>query len=109
MLDRQTVEPYRITPVCYGDLAEANQSLHPPVIHCLARRGETVNIVAPPKRGKSWLVNHLGLSVVAGQRFLDTFDCERGRVLIIDNELHAPIIAHRIQTVADAMALQPAD
>ena len=82
-------------------------ALRPPVIDGLLRVGETANVIASSKRGKSWLVSGLALSVVDGRRWLDTFSCTKGRVLILDAELHKEVIAHRIPVVAKEMGLPP--
>jgi hypothetical protein len=74
----------------------------------LLRRGEVGNVIAHPKAGKSWLVDGLALSVIAGTDWLGTFPCEQGRVLIIDAELHPENIAHRLPMVAEAMGIGPA-
>lgn len=76
--------------------------LRRPVIHGLLREGETMNVVASPKVGKSWLVTDLAMAVATGGQWLDCFQCEKGEVLIIDNELHEQTSAHRIPKVLDA-------
>ncbi|MSR59450.1 MAG: hypothetical protein EXS05_17705, partial [Planctomycetaceae bacterium] len=53
----------------------------------LLRIGEVMNIVAPPKRGKSWLVAQLILCVATGQDWLGRFATRKGKVLLVDNEL----------------------
>jgi hypothetical protein len=79
--------------------------LRRPVIHGLLREGETMNVVASPKVGKSWLVTDLAMAVATGGRWLDCFQCEKGEVLIIDNELHEQTSAHRIPKVLDARGI----
>lgn len=79
--------------------------LRSPVIHGLLRSGETMNVISAPKIGKSWLVTDLALAVATGRPWLDTFQTERGDVLIIDNELHGETSAHRIPKVAAARAI----
>ena len=97
-----------IPPPCsLRELITTYPTLRPAVIDGLLRVGETANIVAHPKRGKSWLVNSLALSVSAGGRWLDTFQCARGRVLLIDAELYREDIAYRLPLVANAMLLNP--
>ncbi|MHB8899151.1 MAG: AAA family ATPase, partial [Thermoguttaceae bacterium] len=91
--------------VSLREIVTAYPKLRPPVIHPLLRQGETMNNVAGPKVGKSWLMGGLGLSVATGSRWLDTFDCEQGRVLMIDAELHSETIAHRLPMIADAMGI----
>ncbi len=90
------------TQASIGELTKKYSSLREPVIHGLLRRGETMNIIAPSKTGKSWLVMDLALSIASGGIWLDTYQAERGNVLIIDNELHEETIAHRIPLVATA-------
>ena len=68
-----------------------------------------MNLIAPAKRGKSWLADHLALCFADGGKFLSTFQCRSGQVLEIDNELHGATKAYRLRTVADAMAIQPSD
>ncbi|TWU14744.1 Regulatory protein RepA [Symmachiella macrocystis] len=79
--------------------------LRRPVIHGLLREGETMNVIASPKVGKSWLVNDLALAVATGRQWLETFETEQGNVLIIDNELHRETSAHRIPKVMDARGI----
>lgn len=91
------------------ELMADNPRLRAPVIHGLLREGETMNCIAPSKARKSWLLNHLALSIVTGRPWLDRFTVEPGPVLIIDNELHAQTSANRIPKVAEALGLRPSD
>lgn len=91
------VEPLRTKSV--RQLINECPELRRPLIHGLLREGETMNVIASPKVGKSWLVLDLALAVATGRRWLDAFECERGDVLIIDNELHQETSAHRIPKV----------
>ena len=84
-------------------------SMREPIIEGLLRRAETMNIIAPPKAGKSWLVLGLALSIAAGKKWLDKDPVRRGCVLLIDNELHSETLASRIECVASAMGLDPVD
>ena len=84
-------------------------ALRPPVIYGLLRRGETMNIIAPPKTGKSWLVTDLALVVATGRRWLGEFQTEPGDVLILDNELHSETISHRIPQVAEVRGIPRQD
>ncbi len=74
----------------------------PPVIDGLLRQGETMNIIAATKVGKSWLALGLAYSVANGEQWLG-FQTVAGNVLIIDNELHAETLSSRMQTVKSAM------
>ena len=84
-----------------GELVEAYPEMKPPLIHGFLRIGESMNIIAPPKTGKSWLVTDLALSVATGTPWFG-FPCEQGKVLIIDNELHSETSANRIPKVVEA-------
>ncbi len=83
--------------------------LNPPVVDGLFRRGESINLIASPKVGKSWLAYNLALSIISGRDWLDRFATTRGKVLLIDNELHPSTLAHRIPKVAKAKSLFPDD
>jgi hypothetical protein len=78
------------------------------VIEGLLRRGETLNVIAPSKVGKSWLMYDLAIAVALGLRWLDRFQTVAGPVLILDNELHGETIAHRLPAVAAARGISVA-
>ena len=88
-----------------GELVEKFPKMKPVLIHGFLRRGETMNIIAPPKTGKSWLVTDLALSVATGTPWFG-FPCEKGKVLIIDNELHPETSANRIPKVVAARGIE---
>ena len=88
--------------VSVGQLVKDHPVLRPPLIHGLLRCGETINVIAPPKFKKSWLVLDLALALATGRPWLDTFATEPSQVLILDNELHAETSADRIPKVAEA-------
>lgn len=96
-----------LIPVPLGELIAANPVMRAPLIDGVLRLGETGNFVAASKTGKSWLVNQLAITVATGDRWLGTFDCKQGRVLIIDNELDATVIADRLPKTARAMGVNP--
>jgi hypothetical protein len=87
------------------ELLSNHPHLRPPVIHGLLRQGETMNLIAPSKTGKSWLVNDLALSIATGRVWLGKFMVERGDVLILDNELHGETTANRLPKVAEARGI----
>ncbi|MGI6418463.1 MAG: AAA family ATPase [Thermoguttaceae bacterium] len=89
-------------PVPLAEIIQAHPDLRPAVIDGLLRRGETMNIIAAPKQGKSWLAVGLALAVADGIPWLETFQCEQGRVLLIDAELHPETISHRLPMAATA-------
>lgn len=81
-----------------GSLLDHFEGMHEPVIEGLLRRGETMNVIAPPKFGKSWAVISLALAGALGNRWLD-FRTTPGDVLVIDNELHKKTIASRFRKI----------
>jgi hypothetical protein len=91
-------------PQSVRQLLADSPELRPPVIHGLLRRGETMNVISAPKRGKSWLVTDMALSVAMGLPWLG-FQTQHGAVLILDNELHGETIANRIPKVAEARGI----
>ncbi|MFH0910453.1 MAG: AAA family ATPase, partial [Planctomycetota bacterium] len=88
-------------PRSLRELVLAYPTLRPPVIEGLLREGETMNVIAQSKLGKSWLVIDLALSIASGRPWLG-MECAPGEVLIIDNELHGETSAHRVPKVAAA-------
>ena len=64
-----------------------------------------MNVIAPPKIGKSWLVIDLALSIATGRPWLGT-KCCTGEVLILDNELHGETSANRIPWVARTRGME---
>ncbi|MFN7683787.1 MAG: AAA family ATPase [Oligoflexia bacterium] len=93
-----------LKPIPFDELNRNFPELRPEVIGGLLRRGETINLVAPPKAGKSFLLGNLAWSVATGADFLG-FPCQKSRVLVLDNELHAESIAYRLRSIADAMGI----
>ncbi len=89
-------------PVPVEDLIATFPRLRRPVIHGLLREGETMNVIASSKTGKSWLTTDLAIAVATGRPWLDRYATEAGDVLIIDNELHGETSANRVPKVAQA-------
>lgn len=83
-------------------LIAENPTLPPVVIDGLLREGEVSTLVAATKVGKTWLVHNLVLATVHGGEWLG-FRCTPGRVLLIDNELSPPVLAHRLARVHSAL------
>ncbi len=86
------------------DLIRSHPAKREPVVDGLLRRGEVCNVIAPPKTGKSWLVINGVLQIATGGDWLG-HNCEQGRVLVLDNELHQEELADRYRRVADAMGV----
>jgi hypothetical protein len=95
----------KLLPISLANLARSFPALRPPVVDGIARQGETVNIIAPSKIGKSWLAWGLALSITSGRDWLGRFPVTRGNVLYIDNELHPETIVWRGCQVAEAMGV----
>lgn len=100
-------KPEPLAPMTFDRLQRDNPSLAACVIDGLLRQGETMNVIAAPKMGKSWLVYGIALSIVTGRWWLASFECSPGRVLLIDNELHPSTLSHRIPKVAEALGIEP--
>ncbi len=96
----------RPSPIGIATLSAEHPRLAPCIIDGVLRRGETMNVIAPPKIGKSWLGYQFLLSIAVGRWLFDSHRCHCGRVLLIDNELHPAVIASRIKTSAEAMGIQ---
>jgi hypothetical protein len=107
--DRPAKAPARLPIMPLGQLVATYPRLRPPLIDGLLRRGETMNVIASPKVGKSWLTYGLGIAVATGAPWLGTFPTAQGAVLLIDNELHPETIANRIPLVAAAMGVEMAE
>jgi hypothetical protein len=97
--------PVQLEPLTVRELVGTYPELRKPIIHGLLREGETMNLISAPKMGKSWLATDLALSVATGRDWLGQFRCERGHVLILDNELHRETSANRIPKVANARGI----
>ena len=89
-------------------LKEHKNGLRRPIIHGLLRSGETMNIIAPPKTGKSWMVLNLAINASLGRPWLN-FQCDQSRVLLIDNELHGETTASRLPEVCRALGVDPGE
>ena len=89
-------------PIPLGTLKKRFPEMRPVLIDGFLRIGETMNIIAAPKTGKSWLVTQLCVCVASGTDWFGHI-CTPGRVLIIDNELHEETSANRIPLVVEAM------
>jgi hypothetical protein len=82
------------------------QPLKPVLIEGLLRRGETANIIASTKTGKSWFALQLLFSVASGREFLGR-RVAPGPVVLMDNELHTETLENRLFEIGRAMELGP--
>lgn len=92
--------------VSAGSLVDTYPTLRVPIIDGLVRAGETMNIIAPPKVGKTWLAHSIAMHVVSGTPWMG-FPVLQGDVLIVDNELHGSVLASRLDTIANHMGINP--
>jgi AAA domain len=106
--DNPDLQLVRIEPVSIGQLILDNPELRPVVIDGILRRGEIANVIASPKVGKSFLAGNLAWCVADGRQWL-THTVTQGRVLVIDNELHAATLANRLDRIARDMQIDATD
>lgn len=106
------IEPHISKPASprytFAVLDKEHRVMNPPLVEGLVRVGETCNLVASPKVGKSWMVYSLALSIVDGREWFG-FPTNQGKVLLIDNELHPSTLRERIIRVSKAMVLNGED
>lgn len=77
-----------------------------PIIEGLLREGETINIVAAPKMGKSWLALQLAYCLALGKTWLGR-RCAGKKVLYFDNELHEETLSSRMEKVEGQLGIFP--
>jgi len=75
----------------------------PYVIEGLLRQGETMNIVASPKTGKSWFIYNLVITLANGGDFLGWTSPSNLNCLLVDNELHQEELVWRLRKVEKAI------
>ena len=97
-----------LVPVPLGELLQKhrNAQLRRVIIDKVLRSGETMNVIAAPKMGKSWLVTNLAAACATGTPWLG-INVQQGRALIIDNELHEETLAYRLRAVFRARGQEP--
>lgn len=89
------------TPVTLTTELAKMPKMRRPVVEGLLREGETANLIAATKIGKSWMAYGLAYSVASGRSWLNQFMVNQGRVLICDNELHGETLRCRLHKVAE--------
>jgi hypothetical protein len=82
--------------------------LRPYIIQGLIREGEVINLIAPPKSGKSILAANIAFHVAAGKSIFrkEWLTCG-GSIAIIDTELHKETISHRMNLVLKELNFNP--
>ena len=91
------------------ELKSKSPDRRPYVIEGLLRRGETMNLIAAPKTGKSWFVYNLAAKLATGGDFLGWTSPLNLKCMIVDNELHSEELAFRVGSVQDAMEVSFGD
>lgn len=86
-----------------AELKKSSPDRRPYVIDGLLRRGETLNLIAAPKTGKSWFVYNLAARLASGGDFLGWTSPHNLKCMIVDNELHPEELAFRVGSVQEAM------
>jgi hypothetical protein len=84
------------------ELTKGPPTLREPIVDGLFRRGEVVNWIASPKVGKTWMLYKLLLSICTGTEWLGR-KVRKGRVLLVDNELHPETGLQRLHKVAQGV------
>jgi hypothetical protein len=97
-----------LRPISLTSLVKQYPAMRDPIIHGVLRSGETMNIIAQPKRGKSFLAGNLAFCVATGTPWLG-LSVKQGRVLVIDAELHPETLAERLDRIGNAMMVPLAD
>lgn len=93
-----------IRPVTLRRLRADYPAMRRPIIEGVLRETETMNVIAPSKTSKSWLVTDLALAMALGREWLG-FPTRPGKVLVIDNELHPETLAARAPRVAEGRGI----
>ncbi len=98
--DRARESDANRTPILgFKEFTAQFPTLRLPIIDGILREGEVMNIIASAKTGKSFLVHGMAIHVAVGRAWL-SHAVRRGRVLIIDNELHPETLTDRLRMIA---------
>lgn len=82
--------------------------LKDPIIHGLLRRGEVMNIVAPPKCGSTCLAIQLSVAISSGEQWLG-FETTKSTVRYVNGELHADAFIKKVSDVCGKRAVYPSE
>lgn len=100
----EPLAPVGIDPIPFTTLVTMFPELREPIIDGVLRFGESCNIIAASKVGKSFLAGGLAWCVGTGRDWLG-HKVKKSRVLIIDNELHPETLAGRLDAIANSMMI----
>jgi hypothetical protein len=101
----EACRPKGIEPIPFDEFVKQFPTMREPIIDGILRRGETCNIIAASKLGKSFLAGGLAWCVATGRNWL-SHPVTQSRVLIIDNELHGETLSHRANEIAFSMQIE---
>jgi hypothetical protein len=92
---------FRVLPAIEDatELISKPNVLPAPVIEGVAHRGEKIAIGGPSKAFKTWILSDLAVSVATAGRWLNHFQCTRGKVLHLNFELMSPYFADRLRAL----------
>jgi RecA-family ATPase len=99
-------DPEKLSILRGGELIQTYPEMKEPLVDGMLRRGETCNLIAAPKVGKSWLSLGLAVCVATGQDWLG-YPVRASKVLVVDNELHPETLSHRFTKVAYGHGVEP--
>lgn len=104
IVDDPDLLPPKIQPISVRNLIRTYPKMREIVVDGFLREGETANLIAPAKMGKSFLAGNLAWSVATGKPWL-SHEVKQGKVLIIDNELHPQTLSERLGRIAMEMGI----
>jgi AAA domain-containing protein len=78
-------------------------------IEGIVRNACKLVIGAPSKSRKSWLLIYMAVCIALGRRWLDTFQCTKGRVLYVNFELKEYTFEDRLSKVAKTLGVELSD
>lgn len=96
----ESIEPWYQT---FADFRKSNEQ-RATIVEGLLKQGDTMNVVAPAKSGKTFFLAQLAFAILSGQAWLG-LQTNASSVLYIDNELHPDTIRDRFASVAKAMGI----
>lgn len=98
----------RFAAVTAADLIAHNPTMRDAIIDGVLHRREVGNFVSGPKAFKTFALIDLAIAIAMGWAWLG-FPCRRGRVLLLDFELHPDALAKRVQAVLQARGITAED
>ena len=104
IVDHPDLLPSRIEPISIRNLAVSYPHLRPVVIDGVLRQGETANIIAAAKVGKSFSAGGLAWCIATGMPWFN-HPVTKGKVLVIDNELHPETLVSRMTRIANELKI----